>query len=124
VPSNLAFRDALQGTEYVLFLAEDDEVFLNSIHEQGLAELKSGDVVVQIGRIFRVGRGNGVRHYYPIRRQMAPNLWALTGGTRLISLNHTEEIRRVPPISAYQLGGGEGSCWPPNEIAKMVPQEL
>jgi hypothetical protein len=52
VPSNLGLGDAFQGTEYVLFLAEDDEVFLNSIHEQWLAELKPDNVVVQIGRIF------------------------------------------------------------------------
>jgi hypothetical protein len=28
--------DTLQGAEDVLFLAEDDEAFLNSVHEQGL----------------------------------------------------------------------------------------
>jgi hypothetical protein len=28
--------DTLQGAEGVLFLGEDDEAFLNSVHEQGL----------------------------------------------------------------------------------------
>ena len=48
--------DALQGAEGVPFLAEDDEAFLNSVHEQGLAELESGNVAIQIGRIFRARR--------------------------------------------------------------------
>ena len=39
-----------------LFLAGDDEAFLNSVHEQGLAELESDNVAVQIGRIFRTRR--------------------------------------------------------------------
>ena len=53
MPSNPGLGDALQGTEGVLFLAEDDEAFLNSVHEQGLAELEPGNVAVQIGWIFR-----------------------------------------------------------------------
>jgi len=61
VPSNPGLGDALQGAEGILSLAEDDEVFLNSVHKQGLAELKLGNVAVQIGRIFRA-----------IRRQMGP----------------------------------------------------
>jgi hypothetical protein len=40
VPSNPGLGDALQGAEGVLFLAEDDEAFLNSVHEPGLAELE------------------------------------------------------------------------------------
>jgi hypothetical protein len=40
----------------VSFLAEDDEAFLNSVHEQGFAELEPGNVAVQIGRIFRARR--------------------------------------------------------------------
>jgi hypothetical protein len=52
VPSKPGLGDALQGTEDVLFLAEDDKAFLNSIHEQGLAELEPGNAAVQIGRIF------------------------------------------------------------------------
>jgi hypothetical protein len=36
VPSNPGLGDTLQGAEGVLFLAEDDEAFLNSVHEQGL----------------------------------------------------------------------------------------
>jgi hypothetical protein len=35
MPSNPGLGDALQGAEGVLFLAEDDEAFLNSVHEQG-----------------------------------------------------------------------------------------
>jgi hypothetical protein len=34
-PPTQALGDALQGAEGIHFLAEDDEVFLNSIHEQG-----------------------------------------------------------------------------------------
>ena len=56
MPSNPGLGDALQSAEGVLFLAEDDEAFLNSVHEQGLAELEPGNVVVQISRIFRPGR--------------------------------------------------------------------
>ena len=37
----------------VSFLAGDDEAFVDSVHEQGLAELESGNVAAQIGRIFR-----------------------------------------------------------------------
>ena len=32
MPSNPGLGDALQSAEGVLFLAEDDEVFLNNIH--------------------------------------------------------------------------------------------
>ena len=44
MPSNSSLRDALQGTEIVLFLAEDYEAFLNSVDELGLTELKPGNV--------------------------------------------------------------------------------
>jgi hypothetical protein len=54
--SNPSLGDALQGAEGILFLAEDDEAFLNSIHEQGLAELEPGNVAMQISRIFRARR--------------------------------------------------------------------
>jgi hypothetical protein len=50
VPSNPGLGDALQGAEGVLLLAEDDETFLNSVHEQGLAELELGNVAMQIDR--------------------------------------------------------------------------
>jgi len=40
----------------VSFLAEDDEAFLNSVHEQGFAEFEPGNVAVQICRIFRARR--------------------------------------------------------------------
>src|SRR5271155_759093 len=40
----------------VPFLAKGDEAFLNSVEELGLAELESGNVAVQIGRIFRARR--------------------------------------------------------------------
>ena len=56
MPSNPGLGDALQGAEGILSLAENDEVFLNSVHKQGLAELKLGNVAVQIGRIFRAIR--------------------------------------------------------------------
>jgi hypothetical protein len=56
MPSNPGLGDALQGAEGVLFLAEDDEAFLNSTHEQGLAELEPGNVAMQISRIFRARR--------------------------------------------------------------------
>jgi hypothetical protein len=54
--SNPGLGDAIQGAEDVHFLAEDDEAFLNSVHEQGLAELIPGNVAMQIGRIFRARR--------------------------------------------------------------------
>jgi hypothetical protein len=56
VLSNPGLGDAIQGAEGVLFLAEDDEAFLNSVHEQRLAELEPGNVAMQIGRIFRARR--------------------------------------------------------------------
>ena len=56
MPSNPGLGDALWGAEGVHFLAEDDEVFLNSVHEQGLAEFDLGNVAMQIGRIFRARR--------------------------------------------------------------------
>jgi hypothetical protein len=37
------------------FLAEDDEAFLNSIHELGLAELELDNITVQIGGTSRLG---------------------------------------------------------------------
>jgi hypothetical protein len=52
MPGNPGLRDALQSAEGVLFLAEDNEAFLNNIHEQGLAEFELGNVAVEIGRIF------------------------------------------------------------------------
>jgi hypothetical protein len=52
VLSNPGLGDALQDTKDVLFLAEDDEIFLNSVHEQELAELKLSNVTMQVGRIF------------------------------------------------------------------------
>jgi hypothetical protein len=52
VPSNTGLGNALQDTEGVLFLAEDDEAF-NNVHEQGLSEPEPGNVAAQIGRIFR-----------------------------------------------------------------------
>jgi hypothetical protein len=56
VPSNPGLGDALQGAEGVLFLAEDDEAFLNSVHQQGLAGLELDNVAMEIGRIFRARR--------------------------------------------------------------------
>ena len=56
MPSNLGLGDALQCAEGVLFLAEGDEAFLNSVHEQGPAELEPGNVAVQISRIFQARR--------------------------------------------------------------------
>ena len=44
--SNPGLGDAIQGAEDVLFLAEDDEAFLNSVHEQELAALKPGNVAM------------------------------------------------------------------------------
>jgi hypothetical protein len=52
MPGNPGLGDALQSAEGVLFLAEDNEAFLNSVHEQELAELEPGNVTVEIGRIF------------------------------------------------------------------------
>jgi hypothetical protein len=46
VPGNPGLGDALQVAEGVHFLAEDDEAFLNSVHEQGLAELEPGNVAM------------------------------------------------------------------------------
>ena len=54
--SNLGLGDALQDTEGVYFQAKDDEVFLDSVHEQGLAELEVGNVAMQVGRISRARR--------------------------------------------------------------------
>jgi len=45
----------LQGAEGVHFLAEDDKLFLNTVHEQGLAELEPGNVAVQIRDFFGPG---------------------------------------------------------------------
>ena len=101
MPSNPGLGDALQGAEGILFLAEDDEAFLNSVHEQGLAELEPGNVAMQIGRIFRARRARlpSCRCWSRqvlLRSQIGvagepppPNLWALTGGTRLIPPNYT-----------------------------------
>ena len=49
VSSNPGLGDALQSAEGILFLAEDDEAFLNSVHEQELAELEPSNVAIQIG---------------------------------------------------------------------------
>ena len=56
MPSNPGLGDALQGAKDVLFLAEDDEAFLNDVRELGLAELEPGNVAVQVDRIFRCKR--------------------------------------------------------------------
>ena len=56
MPSNLGLGDTLYGAEGVPFLVEDRYTLLNPVPEQGLAELKPGNVAVQVGGIFR-GRG-------------------------------------------------------------------
>jgi hypothetical protein len=52
VPSNPGLGDTLQGAEDIPFLVEDRYILLNAVPDRGLAELESGNVAVQIGRIF------------------------------------------------------------------------
>ena len=51
----------------VSFLVEDDEAFVNIVHEQGFAELEPGNVAVRIGRIFRA------------RMARLPSIWCWRG---------------------------------------------
>jgi hypothetical protein len=47
VANNPSLGDTLQGTKDFPFLAKDRYTFLNAVPEQGLAELKSGNIAVQ-----------------------------------------------------------------------------
>jgi hypothetical protein len=114
VPSNPGLGDALQGIEGVLFLAEDDEAFLNSVREQGLAELEPGNVAVQIGRIFRARRAR-----LPSCRCWRKQVLLRSQGRELVGLwRHHDDL-------GHRSAGCRGSRLallspPPSEISRLL----
>jgi hypothetical protein len=117
VPSNSGLRDALQGAEGVLFLAEDDETFLNGVHEQGLAELEPGNVAVQIGRIFWTRRTR-----LPSCRRWRSQVLLRSQGRELVELwRHHDDLR-------HRSDGRRGSRFallspPPSELSRLLNGE-
>jgi len=105
VPSNPGLGDALQGTEGVLFLTEDDEAFLNSVREPLLAELEPGNVAVQIGRIFRARRAR-----LPSCRCWRRQVLLRSQGRELVGLwRHHDDLGHRS--DGYE-GPGSPSCLP------------
>jgi hypothetical protein len=117
MPSNPSLGDALQGTEGVLFLAEDDEIFLNGVHEQELAELELSNVAVQVGRIFWARR---VR--LPSCRCWRSQVRLRSQGRELVRLwRHHDDLR-------YRSDGSRGSKLallspPPSRLSRLLNSE-
>jgi hypothetical protein len=117
VPSNPGLGDALQGAKGVLFLAKDDETFLNGVHEQGLAELEPSNVAVQVGRIFWARRAR-----LPSCRYWRSQVLLRSQGRELVRLwRHHDDLR-------HRSAGCRGSRLtllspPPSELSRLLNSE-